>query len=119
MKASKKTEEKIAQLSVMEKNVEQLGMQKQQFQVQLVEVESALSEIGKTDKAYRIIGNIMVLTDKKELGEELESKKRMLEIRVKSIEKQEEKLREQAKSFQEEIIKELEDTKKSGNDGRD
>ncbi|MFH1212139.1 MAG: prefoldin subunit beta [Candidatus Woesearchaeota archaeon] len=113
MKPSQETQEKIARLSVMERNLEQLGAQKRQFQIQLVEIESALSELEKTSKAYKIIGNIMVASEKETLKNDLTGKKEMLDIRIRTLEKQENKLKEQASAFQEEIIKELESKQES------
>jgi len=81
--------------------------QKQQFQAQLMEVESAISELAKTNQSYKIIGNIMVATDKPELEKELNSKKEMLELRVKTIEKQEEKVREKTSALQKEVLEKM------------
>ncbi len=99
------TQEKIQQLQAIEQNMQHLLKQRQQFQMQLLEVESALEELKKTDKAYRIIGNIMVASEKSTLEKELTEKKDRVEIRVKSFEKQETSLKEQAKALREEIMK--------------
>ena len=85
--------------------------QRQQFQMQLLEVESALEELKKTDKAYRIIGNIMVASEKPALEKELQEKKDRIEIRVKSFEKQETLLKDQAKALREEIMKAMQAAK--------
>ena len=104
---SKETENKIKQLQLLEQNLQNFLMQKQQFQLQLIEVESALKEIETTKKAYKIIGNIMVDTGKEELKDELSKKKEMLEIRLKTLEKQENQFREKASRLQEEVLKEM------------
>ena len=107
MDVSKETEQKIGQLQMFEQSLQNFLGQKQQFQVQLVEVESALSELGNTDKAYKIVGNIMVETDKNELKSDLLSKKEMLELRIKTMEKQESQVREKASNLQSEILKKI------------
>ena len=107
MEVSKETEQKIGQLQMFEQSLQNFLGQKQQFQVQLVEVESALSELGNTDKAYKIVGNIMVETDKNELKSDLQSKKEMLELRIKTMEKQETQVRERASKLQSEILKQI------------
>lgn len=99
------TQEKIQQLQAIEQNMQHLLKQRQQFQMQLLEVESALEELKKTEKAYRIIGNIMVASEKPALEKELQEKKDRIEIRIKSFEKQETALKEQAKALREEIMK--------------
>ena len=107
MEVSKETEQKIGQLQMFEQSLQNFLGQKQQFQVQLVEVESALGELENTDKAYKIIGNIMVESDKSELKADLQSKKEMLELRIKTMEKQESQVREKASKLQSEILKKI------------
>ncbi len=98
------TEEKIGRMQLLEQNIQNFLMQKQQFQAQLVEVNSALEEIEKAEVSYKIIGNIMVLSKKDELKKDLDSKKEMVELRIKAIEKQEEELKEKAKKLQGEVL---------------
>jgi prefoldin beta subunit len=98
-------QEKIQQLQGIEQNLQQLLKQRQQFQVQKMEIESAQEELKKTDKAYRIVSNIMVAADKASLEKELAEKKERVELRIKSVEKQENVLKEQAKTLREEIMK--------------
>ena len=98
-------QEKIQQLQTIEQNMQHLLKQRQQFQMQLMEVDSAVEELKKTEKAYRIIGNIMVLSEKSALEKELTEKKERMELRVKSVEKQENALKEQAKTLREEVMK--------------
>lgn len=98
------TQEKINQLQTIEQNLQHLLSQRQQFQVQLVELESALSEIDKTEKAYKIVGNIMIATDKADLKKELEEKKQQVTFRTTTIEKQEEKFRSKAEQIRKDVM---------------
>ncbi len=98
------TQGKIRQLQMMEQAMQQLLVQKQAFQMQLMEAESALKELSGSGEAYKIIGNIMVLTKKEELEKELNEKKETVELRIGSLEKQETKTRERAASLQKEIV---------------
>ena len=84
--------------------MQQLLMQKQAFQLQMMEIESALKELDGAGEAYKIIGNIMVLTKREELEKELKEKKETLELRISSLEKQETKTREKAASLQKDIL---------------
>ena len=52
---SKESEKKLSQLQMLEQSMQNLLMQKQQFQVQQVEIESALNELENVDEAYKII----------------------------------------------------------------
>lgn len=103
----KDTEDKISQLSLIEQNAHRFLNQKQTFQAQMMEIESALKEIKTSNNAYKIIGNIMVSSDKASLEKELETKKEMLSIRVRSIENQEKKLKEKASQIQKEVMEKL------------
>ncbi len=108
---SEDTDKKIQKLQLMEQNIQQLVAQKQQFQSQLIEIESALSEIDKTDTAYKIIGNIMVAAPKDEIKKGLNSKKDAAEMRIKAFDRQEEDIKSRAKKIQEEILKTMEGKK--------
>ena len=105
------TDERINQLSMFEQNIQQLLMQRQTFHSQLAEVDSALSELEKTKTAYKIIGNIMVLSDKDSLSKELSEKKEMLQLRINTLEKQEKAIRDKAQELQKEILEGMKDTK--------
>lgn len=102
-------QEKIGQIQLIQQNLENFSMQRQQFQLQQTEIETALVEIENTNTSYKIIGNIMVLTDKNQLKKDLEEKKETLGIRINTIEKQEDKLRAKFEELQQEVMKNLED----------
>ena len=98
------SDEKVAQLQLLEQNMQQFLMQKQQFQMQLSEITTALENLKDTNNAYKIIANIMVSSKKEDLEKELQQKKEMLELRIKSLEKQEESIREKSKKIQKEVL---------------
>jgi prefoldin beta subunit len=97
-------DDELKELQMIEQNIQQLLLQKQQFQSQMMEVESALGELKTSETAYKIIGNIMVKSNKDDLLKDLQGKKEMLDIRLKSIEKQESRLREKAQTLQTEVL---------------
>ena len=104
MNIDQKTQEKINLIHVYEQNLQSLSSQKQNFQAQALELESSIAELKNTKKAYKIIGNIMVSTDISALKKDVASKKEMLDIRIKSIEKQEEKIRERISDAQKGVM---------------
>jgi prefoldin beta subunit len=101
------SDEKIQQLTMIEQTMQQYLQQKQQIQAQLMEFESALEELGKTEKAYKIVGNIMVSTEKNVLKKDLEEKKNIFDVRLKAVEAQENNLKEKAKKLREEAMNEM------------
>ena len=93
---------------MLEQNLQNIQMQKQTFQMQLMENENALRELDKTKKeVYKIIGTIMVNSDKDELKKELNEQKEILDLRLKNLDKQEDKFKEQAEEVQKEVMKEI------------
>jgi prefoldin beta subunit len=104
---AKETEQKIGQLQIFERSLQNFLSQKQQFQMQYAEIESALNELETTEEAYKIIGNLMVKGDKETLKKELNEKKEILDLRINSIEKQEKDTRSKALGIQKEVMKEL------------
>jgi|SRR3989338_340047 len=101
---SKDAEKKIEQLQLYEQSLQNFLAQRQQFQIQLIEIESALRELEKTDKAYKLVGNIMVSSKKDDLKKELLSKKETTELRIKSMEKQESQIKEKATKLRTEVM---------------
>ncbi|MBL7100679.1 MAG: prefoldin subunit beta [Nanoarchaeota archaeon] len=105
---NKETEQKIGQLQLMEQNLQNFATQKQTFQTQLFEIENALKELENCkDKTYKIVGTVMIASDKKELIKDLNEKKSMIELRIKTLEKQEKAIKEKASHIQTEVMSKL------------
>jgi prefoldin beta subunit len=105
----KETDEKIGELQSIEQNLQQYNLQKQQFQAQLIEIESALSELSGSTQSYKIVGNIMVNAPREALEKELTGKKEIVELRIRSLEKQEERLKGKAKTIRTEVLGTMKD----------
>ncbi len=108
MALSKETEKKIQELQLMEQSLQQFLAQKQGLQMQVVETESAIEALDETENAFKIVGSIMIRADKEHLKTDLTEKKETAELRMKSIEKQENLIREKAEKLQKEVLEELE-----------
>jgi prefoldin beta subunit len=101
------TQEKINQLQLYEQSIQNILLQKQQFKAQETEIESALKELKDSKEQYKIVGNIMVKSDKESLEKELESKKSQMELRLKSLEKQESGIKEKMQALQKEVMEKI------------
>lgn len=113
MKMDKETEKKVAELQILEQSIQNLLLQKQNFQAQVLETENALNELKKTkEKPYKIVGTVMVITNKEDLEKELNSKKDILNLKIKNMEKQEAQIKEKATKLQQEIVKTMSGGKK-------
>jgi len=104
MNIDKETSEKIEELQILEQNLQNFFMQKQSIQIELNEVLNALSEVKKTaDDIYKVIGGVMIKSNKDQLIKELEEKKKILDLRIGSIEKQEKIIESKAAGLKSEI----------------
>ena len=100
---------KLQELQVIEHNLQNILMQKQAFQMELSEALNALEEISKTkDAIYKMAGSIMIKADKEKTLKELEEKKKILELRNSSLDKQEKLLESKAQEVQNELRKAIE-----------
>lgn len=97
----------IEELQLLEQSMSHLVSQKQNFQVQLNEIDSALKEIKGKQKAYKIVGGLMIEKPKSEIEEELTSKKEMLEVRIKSLEQQEGKMSSKKEVIQKKVMEKM------------
>ena len=104
----KDTDNKIQELQLLEQSLQNLLLQKQNFQTKLIENENASEELKDLKgESYKIIGAIMVLKNNSELRKELNSEKEILELRIKNIEKQENRIKEKMEELQKEVMKKL------------
>jgi len=107
-KIDKKTQEKIQELQMIEQTLQNLLFQSQAFQIELNETKSALEELKKTNKeVYKIIGNIMISSRKEDIEKELEEKNKILDLRIKTLEKQEKILKEKLDNLRKDLEKSL------------
>jgi len=103
---------KVNQLQLLQQNLESVMLHKQQIESQLTEVNSALTQLEKAEKSYKILGKIMVAASKNELNNSLNEQKEVAEVRLKNFIEQEKKIKENIEEVQKEVVKELK-TKKS------
>ena len=100
-----KNPEKLQELQMLEQSMQNIIMQKQTFQMELSETQSALSEINNSkDEVFKIIGQLMIKTDKSKISEELSNKEKILEMRLRKMEQQEESFMEKLEKLREEVI---------------
>ena len=102
------TQRQIQELQILEQSFQQLIMQKQAFQMELTETENALGEISKTEgDVFKMVGQIMIKSDKTKVEEDLKKKQELLALRLKSIDSQETDLSKRAEELREEVMKKI------------
>ena len=80
-------------------------MQKQSFQIELSETMTAIEEVTNSKgDVFKVIGQVMVKSNKDSLKKELSEKKDLLSLRMNAIEKQEAGIRENIERIKGEIV---------------
>jgi len=101
----KDTEKTMQEMQILEQNLQNLLLQKQAFQMELSETQSALKEMDNSgDDVFKIVGQLMIKTQKSKVKEELKNKEKILDLRMKTIEKQEKSLTEKLGELREEVM---------------
>lgn len=95
---NQETERQLAQFEQMRTQYQTLATQLFQYRQMIKETERAMEEMDKLDegaKVYREIGALMVeVDDREKLKEELKDRVETLEIRTRTLESQEEAMKE-------------------------
>jgi len=101
-----KMEDKIQELQVLEQSLQNILMQRQAFQMELSETESALEEMEKAgDEVFKIVGQLMIKSNSTKIKEELLNKQKIIELRLKNLEKQEDSMTKEVEKLRNELIK--------------
>jgi prefoldin beta subunit len=104
MEVNQELNEKIQELQAIERKLQSFSMEKQTMQIEVNEINNAISELDKSgDEVYRIIGGLMIRSNKGRLSKELGEKKKVLEMRINSVEKQEKPNEEREEKLRKEI----------------
>lgn len=100
----------VGQYQHYQQQMQSIMIQRDTMQLQLFEVNKALEELAKTknEKAYKITGQIMVIKPVEEIKVELTQQKEALEIKIKSMENNEQKVTQKLKELEAQLKKMVE-----------
>jgi len=113
MDFNEETSQKIEELQSLEMSMQTILMQKQKSQIELNEVNNALEEVNKAkDDVFKMLNGIMIKSSKDKIIKELEEKKKTLDLKLSSVEKQEKILDDKADKLREIINAEIEKQQK-------
>lgn len=103
------TQIKIQEVQIKDQEFQQLILQKRNFKYELDEVDYALKELDKSEgEVSKIVaGAIIIKTDKETLTKELNRKKELIELRLKSIDSEEKELSKEVELLRDEVMKKL------------
>lgn len=95
----------VAQFQAYQQQLQALIAQKESLKLQSLEIERALEELKshKQAYAYKVAGPVMVRKSVEELKKELEEQKENLELRLKSVERAEERTLKRLKEVEEKL----------------
>lgn len=107
----------LAQLQTFQQQIQATLIQKDSLNLQKIEIEKALEALEKVkenENVYKIVGPVLIKTEKSEVEKEFKEKLEDIEIKIKSLEKLLKKLEEKIKEKQEKLRSFLESSASSG-----
>lgn len=108
-----KIQNQLLQFQQVQQQAQAIASQRFQLELQLKEVERSLGEVNKLDdkaEIYKSVGAILLRSTTSAVKEELNEKKETLELRIKTLKKQEEKVQQRLMQMQHKIRQELKST---------
>ena len=96
----------IAQLQQLQQQAQTLLSQKSQIEMIIRETESAVKELEASDEGaviYKSVGEVLFKADRSKLIEELKDKKDVLDLRLKTLEKQEDRIQKRFGQLQDQL----------------
>lgn len=106
-----KVQNQIAQFQQLTQQIQMVTTQKIQLEAQAKELERTVEELGKAPEdsaVFKNVGTLLVqVKDRKALVDELKEQKETVEVRVKTLERQDKHLRERHQSLQSQITQAL------------
>ena len=103
-------QERLLRLQQLQQTLQSVLGQKQQVELEQMEINQALEELQKlTDEAviYKATGSLLIKSDRAKVMADLNDRKELLNTRVTVLGKQEERLRVQVKDVQTKLQQDL------------
>ena len=101
---------KLLQLQESQERLRALIIRRQQYELELREVQRALEELEKLSPEtpiYKSVGVLLFLADRDKTLSELQDKKETLELHIKTLERQENLARKQVEELRQKIAQSL------------
>ncbi|MBU3905100.1 MAG: prefoldin subunit beta [Nanoarchaeota archaeon] len=101
-------QEGFMKMQEMQQQMQQINYQKETLRFQKIEAERALEEmkeINNDTEVFKAVGPILIKSTKIELEKELKEKIETAEVRIRKVEKEEEQIKEELTTIQNELQK--------------
>ena len=103
------SDKNIQEIQFLEQNLQNILFQKQAFQIELSESKESLNALeNSSDEVFKTIGQLMIKYEKSKIKDELLNKIKILELRIKTLEKQESTFSEKMEKLRDDFLKEKE-----------
>jgi prefoldin beta subunit len=95
--------------AVLQQQLQNIMMQREAMSVQVLEIKKALDELGKTSEkeVYKIAGPILIKSAKAGVLKELKDRDETFGLRLKSLEKEEKRIKLKIEELREQLIKNM------------
>lgn len=109
LKLTPEAQQILVEMQTFQQQIQAVLIQKESLNIQNVEMSKALEEMKNTKEkeVFKIVGPILVKATKEEVEKEFVEKKELIDVRLKSLKKQEDRLRDKIKESQEKFEKEF------------
>ncbi|MCD6410105.1 MAG: prefoldin subunit beta [Candidatus Verstraetearchaeota archaeon] len=97
----------LARLQDLQEQLRAIVLRKQQIELELREVERALKEtedLSNDVPIYKSVGALLFKTEKEKVVKELGERKEELELRIKTLERQESRVKQQLEELRKSIL---------------
>jgi prefoldin beta subunit len=119
-KLSPQLRHQLAQFQQIQQQAQVLMTQRQQLEILLRETERALDQLQKLPEdavVYKSLGSILVKSEKKKLTEDLTEQKETLDLRIKTLTRQEERTIQRMREMRDKINQSLKKQPPAGTGG--
>jgi prefoldin beta subunit len=105
IKLTPEAQQILIELQTFQQQMQTILIQKETLNVQSMEMDKALGELKKatTEDVYKAVGPILIKSNKKDLDKELTERKETIDLRLKSLQRQEDRIKEKLKEAQEKL----------------
>ena len=105
IKLSPEAQQMLMELQAYQQQMQTVLLQKESLSIQQMENSKALEELEKTthDDVFKTVGPILIKSTKKILTEELKERQETIDLRLKSMQKQETRIRDKMKEAQDKL----------------
>jgi len=105
-----RVQQQLARLAQVQEMLSNIVARRQQWEAELREVESAINELNKVSEdtpVYKSVGMLLIRTDKSSALADLTDKKETIDLRIKTLQRQEGLLKKQLDDLKKRVSDEL------------